>query len=174
MASTRRIDRSRGDAGQISPPMKHQKVPNCVAHYTQDGFMFDQHGKLLEAFLTTEQKKKLDVHGDKPKAPNPNAAADKEGEKESNPSVPKTRLEQRREHEMQKADNGDVNLAAWLTGDEKYPEYRVKNTVRARYSVVFGNVADLARFLVMEQRLVPIEDVREDLRVQIVPPQDQE
>ena len=125
MAIPKRLDRSRGDVGQFFPPLQHPS--GCSAHYEQDGFHFDHEGNLLAAYLTDEQKAEMEKQ-DKgkaattttPQAKKPAAAT----RKEKREAAPKP----------QEQGSDQLNLEAFLRGEEKYPEFRVKKVVRDRYN----------------------------------------
>lgn len=165
MTFQKRLDRSR-DVGQICPPLVHPTVDGCVAHFEQNGLFFDHEGLLLEPFLTEAQKKQA---GETKKA-------DGGGESKADattkkpPKAAKTRTE-KRETEPAKKQSGsdDLNLEAWLRGEEVYPEFRVKKVVRDRYNRVFNNINDLVQFLVVDESLVHRDVLKDDFRKLITP-----
>lgn len=161
----RRLDRSRS-AGQYFPPIPHETVPGATAHFEQDGMKFDHDGVLIEAFLTPEQKKKLDAKAAQAAAPAP-----KTGEPAAK-TEPQTRLEKRQANpDKDKQPGGDqLNLVAWLMGEERYQEFRVKKVVRDRYSRQFGSINDLVEFLVTDQHLVQPEQLAPEFKSIFGPP----
>lgn len=183
MAYTLRLDRSR-DAGQYFPPISHPSVEGAVAHFEQDGFPFDHEGRLAEAFLTIEQKKKLDgMASAKPVGKKPaktdakteaktEAAPDGEGDAPKPPKPPATYRDKRAVEEAaaneKKPGSDQLNLEMWLRGEVKYPEYRIKQAVRARYNRAFDNIKDVVEFLVTTENLVAIEHIKPEYQKMLV------
>lgn len=166
MTIKRRLDKSRS-AGTIFPPMPHADDPTAVAHYEQDGFYFDHEGRVLEAFLTPEQRKQFEPVAPKPPKPAASGQPEEDGEDDTPPQPapapkkPKTRQEKLAEKNPKKPASGDdLNLEMWLRGEAKYQEFRVKKVVRDRYNRVCSGTQELVRFLVEEVNLVPKEALK--------------
>jgi len=179
-----RLDKSR-PSGQHFPPLKNEKDVNQIAHFEQDGFQFDNTGKLLTAWLTPEQKKAWTAQA-KPPDQKKNEPAGGESEQdgaggesagaetagEDAVQAPMTRGEIRRQEEENKrhAGSDDLNLNAWLRGDEKYPEFRVKKVVRDRFSRVFDKIGDLVEFLVTDENIEVFENLKPEFKAILTAP----
>lgn len=141
----KRLDRSR-DFGTY-----HGSSNGAV--YNQDGFDFDQEGRIVEALLTDEQKKLLATKkGPAPKPPAP--AAKVEAPAEEKPEPPPA-----------SEDTGDsLNLEMWLRGEADYPFPAVQKAVKERFSVWKTARRDLLVFLVDEQKVVTSDELCPDLK----------
>lgn len=139
----KRLDKSRS-FGSYHPP-------DTGAFYTQDGYDFDHEGYIVEAKLTPEQREQLAKKPMKQPAPKKPAAA--------KPPAPPVEDEEPPSSDEYSAD--DLNLEAWLRGEEDYSFPDVQQAVKARYSVWKTSKRDLLLFLVEDQKLVE-EDALSD------------
>lgn len=59
----------------------------------------------------------------------------------------------------------DVNLEAWLRGEEAYPWFSITKAVRERHNANVSKQADMVEFLVRDLKIIPEDQVGEDLRL---------
>lgn len=150
-----RMDKSRyfstvhGDRGPDDP---HAKV-----NFYQDGLPFDAQGLLLVEAIPADDKAAL-------------AKADKLIKKASKNTVktpPPPDGEVTDETGGADDDDGDqsggnpddVNLEAWLRGEQKYPWFAVTKAIRTRFAKNITKTEDAVAFLVNEQGIVAKENV---------------
>ncbi|HLN10742.1 MAG TPA: hypothetical protein VK281_17525 [Xanthobacteraceae bacterium] len=123
-------------------------------HFHQDGLPFNAHGHLVAAKLTEEQRAKAENKARRraKAAPGDDAA---EPVKAASRGAPDPQADDT---------PGDVNLDAWLRGEQKYLFDAVRTAIRSRYNRDVGAIADAVEFLVLEESLVPIDQVTPPLR----------
>lgn len=158
------LDRSRNH-GTIHPP--HEG-----AHYTQDGYYFDAEGKLVEALLKPEQKaalaKKASVPRPAPVAP-PKPAATPPNPNAQSPAGAEGVAPEGNAKEGEAGGEPDaVNLEQWLRDPASAYFKDVRLAVKERYSVWKTAKAQIVEFLVVEQKLLPPEEIDAELR-QLLP-----
>ena len=57
----------------------------------------------------------------------------------------------------------DVNFESWLRGEVRYPPHLIRTAMKKRYHLVQNDMSEIIRELVLEHRLVPENEVCEDL-----------
>lgn len=119
----------------------HGEITDNV-FFRQDGLPFDGAGNLVE--------KALDEAGRKTVERKLKEIAKKPADAE--PEV---------------VDPANVNLEQWLRGTVRYPYHIVQNAIRDRYHRTITNFAEAVEFLVIEQRLVPEEEIAKEHRARV-------
>jgi hypothetical protein len=144
-----RLDKSRNFStihGERPPGDRHQ-----FAHFCQDGIFYDAQGLHLDDLIEDEDIRALVERRLKRQAktaPKEEPAADAgdgggDDEAGSLSSEP--------------VSLDDVNLEAWLRGEANYPWFSVTKLVRDRYHQNITKTLDMIEFLVIDEKLVPVE-----------------
>lgn len=146
-----RLDRSRHYGtihGERPPGDRHQ-----LAHFTQDGITFDSQGFHLDDLIEDDKVRAL-VDRRLKRAGAPKAEADDAGgsdDDDIDDPAPKGAGSQ--------SQSSDVNLEAWLRGEEKYQWFLVTKTVRERYSQNLSKMIDMLEFLIEDEKVIPFSDL---------------
>jgi hypothetical protein len=147
MTKTVTLDKSR-DYGTIHPP--HEG-----AYYHQGGFYFDHDGKLVENLMTDEQRQKIRRSLPAPPSGQGNPANTTTTEATGNDGSA---------GDDSTAGNGDgetgPNLTAWLKGEEEIKTRDVQDLIKARYGKVCTKLTDMVEFLVIEQKVVEVSELK--------------
>jgi hypothetical protein len=127
----------------------HGEVPHGLT-YEQDGLPFDAYGKLIDALLTTEMRGKVAQRRKAPAAaPPPPQVPDGEpegGSEAEGASLPPTPPD-------------EVNLEAWVKGQQNYYPFSIFKAAKARYAKNFTSLKQLAEFLVEDAKVVTWDEV---------------
>lgn len=59
---------------------------------------------------------------------------------------------------------GDVNLEAWLRGEEAYPWFSITKAVRERHNANISKQSDMVEFLIRDLKIIPEDQLADDLR----------
>lgn len=141
-----RLDRSRPHGtihAERLPGDPHQN-----AHFTQDGITFDAQGLHIDELIQDDKIRALvDRRLKKQSAPKPAAEDDAGGSDEADDDPAPSGAGS--------AASTDVNLEAWLRGEEKYQWFLVTKTVRERYSQNISKLTDMIVFLVEDEKVIP-------------------
>ena len=151
------LDRSES-FGEITPP-------DGLAHYDQNGFLYDARGVLIEARLSKEQKEKLKKLEARAKA-----AAEAErvrmatlkdlgfseddianDDEEANQAVTAEKA--------RKSQPGEIDLRAWALGQISPSFDKVQAAIRDKYGKQCTKLIDALEFLSKEMK-VPIKEMR--------------
>lgn len=130
-----------------------QHPPEFGVFYFQDGYPFDQDGKIVEAMLTDPQKEALAKKVSAAVAAKPPAPAVTKGKAPAVEPKPESDTEPKEQTEPEGTEDG-LNLTAWLKGEESYPFPEIQKAVKARFNVWKTGKRDLVLFLVEDQKLV--------------------
>jgi len=162
---TKQLDRSR-PFGTVFPPLG-------AVHFEQDGHQFDHEGNHLAEVpadpptpSTTKQatpkgRQKKDKAATQPAAPTAKTKTKGKTKTEKTPAKPDPAPQT-----AAKGDDTGINLESWLKGKEQYPEFKIKQVVRARFNRVVNNMPDTVYFLVADPKgpkVVPVAAVCERL-----------
>src|SRR5262249_19979800 len=145
-----RLDKSRYFStihGQRVPDDPHQH-----SHFLQDGIHFDAEGLHLDHLVDDEKTRAL-VDRRLKRQVKAAPKADDAGGSVDDDDV----------NDQGGGQSDEVNLEAWLRGTAKYPWFNVTKAVRDRYSSNITKQVDMVDFLVNEAKLVPIDEVDEQL-----------
>jgi hypothetical protein len=158
MASTPklRMDRSRpyGSVhGERAPGDAHQNV-----HFYQDNLPFDAQGFLVYDAITDENAKKLADRKLKKLVVKPADEDGDDGADEADASSSSSDAAP-----AASGTSGDVNLDAWLRGEANYQWAKITKTVRERYHQNISKQADMVAFLVLDEKIIPENEVAPDL-----------
>jgi hypothetical protein len=144
-----RLDRSRPHGtihGERAPGDRHQ-----LAHFTQDGITFDAQGFHIDELIEDDKTRALvDRRLKKVGAPKPDADdAGGSDDADNDPAPPGAGS----------AASTDVNLEAWLRGEEKYEWFLITKTVRERYSQNISKAVDMIEFLIEDMKVIPLSEL---------------
>lgn len=153
-----RMDRSKYFStvhGERMPDDEHRNV-----HYVQDGLMYDASGSLIIELVPDNKRAAVEA---KIKKLN--------GEKSAVPAVPQD--DDDNGGEGQSGDDGgdegggssddDVNLEAWLRGEQQFAWFKVAAAIRDRFKKQVNNAADAVVFLI-EENVVPPDQVADKFK----------
>lgn len=130
-------------------------VQGDTAHnikFEQRGWPYDAHGHLIESALTPAQKATLADKREravKRAVEQPVQAEALLDEEEIEDIVDKKVAEEDPDSD------DDVNLEAWLKGEQKYPAHELQAALKKRFGVNKARLADIALYLVEDKKLVP-------------------
>lgn len=156
-----RLDRSRsyGTAhGERPPGDKHQLV-----QFTQDGIHFDAHGLHIDDLIEDDKTRALVDRRLK------RQAGPREDEDDAGGSAG-TGIDPSPTGGGSPAST-DVNLEAWLRGEEKYQWFAITKAVRDRYSQNISKQFDMVTFLVYDEKVIPEDQLSPDLAELLKKPQ---
>jgi hypothetical protein len=145
-----RMDRSRPFGtihGERTPGDKY-----ALAHFSQDGIFFDAQGLHIDELVEDDKVRAL-VDRRLKKSSKPAADGDAGGSDETDTDPAETK--------PAGSDSApeDVNLEAWLRGEAKYPWFAITKRVRERYSQNISKQVDMIEFLVMDEKVIPIDQL---------------
>jgi hypothetical protein len=128
-------------------------------HFYQDNLPFDAQGFLVYEAITDEKAKKLADQklkklGSKP-AP---AGDDSDGDDDSYASSSSTDAAP-----AASVTAGEVNIESWLRGEANYQWAKITKAVRERYHQNISKQADMVAFLVLDEKVIPEDQVAADL-----------
>lgn len=146
-----KLDKSRS-YGIVYPPER--------GHFDQDGLPFDNHGDLLEEFLTDADRARLDKMIAHKEA---SAAA----ERARRDALVKAGIDPDEKPEVKKKEpvnvnvigNVDIDLKAWARGEVNYPWFSVRQAAMKQYSRDVDNARTLVEFMI-DEGLVSAEQAK--------------
>src|SRR6266403_1634016 len=143
-----RMDRSRPFGTVHGERLPGDK--SATAHFTQDGICFDAQGLHIDDLVEDEKVRAL-VDRKLKKAAKPAGDAGGSDETDDDPG----------ETKAPGSDSApdDVNLEAWLRGEAKYPWFAITKRVRERYSQNISKQIDMIEFLVMDEKVIPLDQL---------------
>lgn len=154
-----RMDRSRpyGEVhGERAPGDVHANV-----HFFQDNMPFDAQGLLVYDAITDDEVKKVADRKLK-KLSSKDAPAevedDGDGDDDNDASPSSTDAAS-----AASVTPGDVNLESWLRGEANYQWSKITKVVRERYHQNISKQADMVAFLVLDEKVIPENQVAADL-----------
>lgn len=145
-----RLDRSRYSAtvhGQRTQGDKHQLV-----HFIQDGIHFDAEGLHLDDLVEDDETRALVDR--RLKKQGKAAKGDSAGGGSDNTDP----------EEKSSGSDDDVNLEAWLRGEQKYEWFKIAKVGRDRFQKNITKQADMVDFLVNDQKIIAKDQVAPSLR----------
>jgi hypothetical protein len=142
-----RLDRSR-TFSQIRG-QRHEGDPHQRAHFQQDGIHFDSHGLHIDELITDEKTREIVDRRLKRQMKNASKKEDAGVVEEGDPVDVSTGS----------STSDEVNLEAWLRGEEKYEWFKITTIVRDRFKVNITKQVDMVEFLVNEQKIIPIDEI---------------
>lgn len=162
-----RMDRSKpfstihGDRG---PGDQHQFV-----QFKQDGLPFDAEGKLLIEAISVDdtknrEKAKRLIERAKARAGGEKAPAVPEPQKASDQDSLNTGTDETDHDSGAGGGAGEVNLEAWLRGEQKWPWFQIAAAIRTRFAKNVTKQADAVQFLVRDEKIISDADVTEAFR----------
>jgi hypothetical protein len=77
--------------------------------------------------------------------------------------LPKDDVTEHDDTSVQEDASEDVNLESWLRGDVRYPPFMIFAACKRRYSKSYNKFRDVIEDLVLDQKLVPEDQVSPDL-----------
>lgn len=118
------LDRTR-DFGTVSG----DNIEHAGAFFEQDGFLFDVHGKIIEQYVTEAQRAELAARLRKEAAlaKARQAFVDDLGMSAEDAAVAVSLSN------LDKRDDGAIDLAAWARGEKRYPVDKVYRLIRESY-----------------------------------------
>lgn len=151
-----RLDRSRPVA-EVHGEVEHGLT------FIQDGLPFSNQGELIEALLTTDEQretvekklrrlKKLAEAQQEPQPQSTSTAGNDDDEDDEEGGDDDTET------------SNDYNFEAWLRDEVRYIPGKLFKAARERFNRQFSTFADLAEFLVHDQKLMPAEQVPTKLK----------
>lgn len=155
-----RLDRSRPHGtihGERPPGDRHQQ-----AHFTQDGITFDSQGFHIDELIEDDKVRAL-VDRRLKKQGAPKADDDDAGSDNAETDPPPTG--------GGSPASTDVNLEAWLRGEEKYQWFTITKTVRERFSNNITKATEMIEFLIYDQKIIPEADLAPEFAAQLKPRQ---
>jgi hypothetical protein len=158
-----RMDRSKPYStvhGERPPGDIHQNT-----HFFQDGMPFDAAGHLLLDAIEDPKIKAIAERRLKklPAAKTDNArSADGDGDGDDGSDVDNDAGGDTKPPASISPD--DVNLEAWLRGEETYPWFAITKAVRTRHGSNITKQADMVEFLVRDLKIIAEDQVGADLR----------
>lgn len=147
--------------------------PLANVHFTQDGMPFDAQGLLVYDAINDEKvKKAVDAKLKRMSAKAAPAAeseadgedvddgeddGDSEGSTDAVPAASVT--------------PGDVNIESWLRGEANYAWGKITKAVRERYHQNISKQAEMVAFLILDEKVIPEDEVASDLLALLPPKQ---
>ncbi len=61
----------------------------------------------------------------------------------------------------------DVNLEAWLRGEQAYPWFSITKAVRERHNANISKASDMVEFLIRDLKIIPQDQVSDELRAHL-------
>lgn len=124
--------------------------PFLLAKFQQDGIHYDAQGLHIDDLVGDEKTRSLVEKRLKRQV---KAAPKKTGAgEEDNDTGPDD-----------ESGPADVNLESWLRGESKYDWFVITKAMRERYKVNLNKQADVVEFLVIEQKVVAVDELDPDL-----------
>ena len=152
-----RIDRSKpyGEVhGERTP-----NDPHSAVFFFQDSMPFDAQGLLLYELITDEKVKKRADQLLKKAAKAQVPAEDGDGEGDDGGSSG----DKVDAANTASTNSTEVNLESWLRGEANYQWAKITKTVRDRYHQNISKQADMVAFLVLDEKVIPMDQVAPDL-----------
>jgi hypothetical protein len=135
--------------GKISPPLALEKW-DTVAHYEQDGVLYDSHGNACDPALRNAPAKKAEAPAaEKPAA---KAAAAKPAKKPADAPAAAA-----------PAAGTGIDLAAWARGQKDYLPPELFKAIRGKYNVQLSQRRDAIELLIKEG-VVTAAEARKDIQ----------
>jgi hypothetical protein len=143
-----RMDRSRPFGtihGERTPGDKY-----ALAHFSQDDIFFDAQGLHIDELVEDDKVRAL-VDRRLKRAAKPADDAGGSDEDDADPGEPKP--------PGSDSSPDDVNLEAWLRGEAKYQWFAITKRVRERFSQNITKQVDMIEFLVMDEKVIPVDQL---------------